>query len=487
VSAAKEPPPEFQLSGPPPVDRLIPWLREAFGVAVAIGIALAVLAGTGAFWLWLKARAGWLLLREKVIAWKAGRTPVAPGAATESLAPLLAPSTAAPVEGSAADVPVDAAPPGEVSRLASAPAPMPAPPAAIAAPPVVEASAPPSIELLPEPVTGPEMKPVASRPARRWPRLAVAAGVVLLLLSAAVYFVKPLRYAVSGLLGRGNAAVIVGEDGWLFPRDSAAAAPRDWKAAVAQLKSGGATLLILSVPSKAAVYPDKLDAASGSGLRRVEGIEAALQQITAAGAVVLDLGPVLHGMKSGDASEGPVFVPQGNHWSPRGMAQAAFVAAERLQQEAGYAALPLQPALAAVQPDKSAAVMDDLVARLGHSHVQQRYPARSWPVIRLVKPADKSPIAPDPASPVVLLGGDAVRLFDDPALGHLPSSAPAGQMGSAGFAQHLAWHLSLPLDVFTVPGDGSAAAEQWLKARPEENRRGRRFIVWVIEDAGVLR
>jgi len=169
------------------------------------------------------------------------------------------------------------------------------------------------------------------------------------------------------------------------------------------------------------------------------------------------------------------------------MAQAAFVAAERLQQESGYAALPLQPALASVLPDKSSATMDDLVTLLQYGYVQQRYPARSWPVIRLVKPADKAPLSPDVSSAIVLLGGDAVRLYDDPALGQLPAGTPPGQLGSAGFAQHLAWHLSLPLDVLAVPGDGAGAAQEWLKSRPADSRRGRRFIVWVIEDAGLLR
>lgn len=486
--AASERPAEAPVSGPPPVDRLIPWLREAFGVAVAIGIALAVLAATGAVWLWIQGRAGWQFLRKRISAWKAGRAVTASPPATEAAPP---PPQAEPKREPevllAVDVARDVVPEAEMPKLASAPPPVPAEPVAIP-PPVEEVFASPAVEPHPEPPAVPEVKTAAAPAAsRRWPRLAAMSAAALLLLCGVVYFVKPLRYAVTGLLGRGNAAVVVGQEGWLFPRDTGAAAPRDWKTAVTSLQSGGATVLVLSLPSKAAVYPDKLDAAQGSGLKRAEGVAAAHQAITAAGARILDLGPVLHAMKSGDAAEGPVFVPQGTQWTPRGMAQAAFAAAEHLQQEPGYAALPLQPALAAVQPDKSTAVMDDLVTLLGYSHVQQRYPARAWPVIRLVKASDKSPLLPDPASPVVLLGGDAVRLYDDPALGHLPSDTPAGQPGSAGFAQHLAWHLSLPLDVFTVPGDGSAAAEQWLKARPEESRRGRRFVVWVIEDGGLLR
>lgn len=329
--------------------------------------------------------------------------------------------------------------------------------------------------------------PSQSAAARRWPRIAAFALVGVVVLCGFAYAVKPLRYWISGLLGKGNAAVVVGEEGWLFPRSAPAAEPVDVKAAIAALKADGAAVVILSVPAKEAVYPDKLDAASGSQLQRSPSVSAALQECTAAGAQVIDLGPVLHGMKAADSAEGPVFAPQGSRWTPRGMAQAAFVAAERLQQEAGYAALPLQPALASVLPDKSSATMDDLVTLLQHGHVQQRYPARSWPVIRLVKPADKAPLSPDASSAVVLLGGDAVRLYDEPALGQLPAGTPPGQPGSAGFAQHLAWHLSLPLDVFTVSGDGTAAAQEWLKSRPVDSRRGRRFIVWVIEDAGLLR
>ena len=168
------------------------------------------------------------------------------------------------------------------------------------------------------------------------------------------------------------------------------------------------------------------------------------------------------------------------------MQEGASAAALAVQQLPGFAALPLQPSLAVMQKDKGAATMEDLVTALHYSRVQQRYPAKEVDLIRLVSSGKREPLASDSASPVTLLGGDAVALYDDPALGH-PAKSAAGQSSSAGFAQYLAWHLSTPLDVHVSRGSGAEAAADWLKSRPEADRGGRKVIVWVISDAAILR
>jgi len=300
--------------------------------------------------------------------------------------------------------------------------------------------------------------------------------------------VRPVRYYFTSLMGWGNAAVIVARDGWLFPRaeseTSAAASPL--RETAASLRGLGATLVVISVPAKSAVYPEKLSGSGGGELRRQPAIAATLKELTESGAQVLDLGPVLHEMKRTDSAEGFVFSPQSAHWSPRGMAQAAYAAASFIQQQPSYAALPLQPSLAVMAPATGLATTDDLVTALDSPRLQSRYAAQTVPLIRLLSAGKKEPLTSDPASPVVLLGGESVRLYDDPALGHPARGLPDGEGSSAGFAQHLAWYLSTSLEVHAA-GNGVNAAKEWLASRPEAERKAKRLIVWVLPDADLLR
>ena len=105
------------------------------------------------------------------------------------------------------------------------------------------------------------------------------------------------------------------------------------------------------------------------------------------------------------------------------MAQAAFAAASFIQQQPGYAALPLHPSLAEMTPATGLATTDDLVIALDSPRILSRYPAQTVPLIRLLSAAKKEPLPSDPSSLVTLLGGESVRLYDDPSLGH-PAERP---------------------------------------------------------------
>ena len=169
------------------------------------------------------------------------------------------------------------------------------------------------------------------------------------------------------------------------------------------------------------------------------------------------------------------------------MAQAAFAAASFIQQQPGYAALPLHPSLAEMTPATGLATTDDLVIALDSPRILSRYPAQTVPLIRLLSAAKKEPLPSDPASPVTLLGGESVRLYDDPSLGHPAENMPNGRRSSAGFAQHLAWHLSTTMEVHAPVRSSVEAAKEWLASRTESDRRAKRLIVWVLADADLLR
>lgn len=462
--------------GAPPVDRLIRVVRDCFAALTACGVAVAAVIAAGAIWLWERTLEGRMRARRAQARSKTG-TAIRPDRSSNQ-ASLQGAVVTSGAPGAAADPTI----PRQPAAILEAPQ-----PAILTTEEELEVTAAPlAMEEVKEYASA---APALTKNSRRLLRRLVIAAAAVVLTLPALLLIKPVRYYFTSLMGWGNAAVIVANNGWLFPRvegQPAAAAVLPLRESAALLRAHGAALVVISVPAKSAVYPERLSGSGGDQLQRHPHIAVALKELTDAGAQVLDLGPVLHGLKSTDSAEGFVFSPQGAHWSPRGMAQGAFAAASFIQQQPGYAALPLQPSLAVMAPATGLATTDDLVTALDSPRLQSRYAAQTVPLIRLLSAAKMEPLASDPASPVVLLGGESIRLYDDPALGHPAGGLPDGQGSSAGFAQHLAWYLSTSLEVHAA-GSGINAAKDWISSRPEAERKAKRLIVWVLSDAELLR
>jgi hypothetical protein len=423
------PPPEKPLSSTPPVDRLIRWLREGTGVLTACLIAVAVTLAVAALWLRGHMQRSAHVARR----WLRERTAQKPARA-EVPAPGIEPvSFSAPADT-----------PGEVS--------LPVPPA---------------------------------RERRRSGRRAMVAGAVVLAASPAILWVPAVRYSLTSLLGWGNAAVVAGTDGWLFPRPVPSPAPPSLRNTVTALRADGATLVVISIPAKASVYPEKLEPSASGDLQRHPHITAAHKELTDAGALLLDLGPVLHALKSSDSSEGPVFRAHSSRWSPRAVEKSAAAAALFVQQQAGYAALPLRPAAVELERVTIATPVDDLAAAFPSSRWHEANAPQALHFIRLLT-AEKKPITSDAAAPALLIGGDDARLYDAPVLTNAPEGVPAGESLSAGFGQYLSMYLSTPLELH-AGADSLSAAKEWVAAKPEADRKAKRFILWLIADGDLLR
>jgi len=451
------PPPEKPVRQGPPVEQLMVALREITGVAAACGIAVAAALAVVVVWMWERTLEGRLYARrwqQPRAARKALRAPaefpqpaaVALVEETESrVVPVLEVTAEKPAaeEVTVEDVAV------EIARTDPAPG------------EIVETS---PLLLKPRPC--------------RW-RRAIAGSAALLCGLSALLFIPGIRYSITGLLGWGNAAVVVGEDGWLFPRASSASGPGLQETA-SRLRAGGATLIVVNVPAKAAVCPEWLHASHHGGLEREPAVAAAQQKLGSAGALLLDLGPVLHELKTGGQNGEPVFRAQSSHWSPRGAERAAAAAAALVQQQPGYASLPLQPQQPSLVRHSLTAPQEDLAAAFDSARWRQAHPPQPLHFIRLLGTGHE-PLASDPSSPVLLIGGDEVRIYDDPALTPSAESLPAGGRFSAGFAQYLAMYLSTRLEV-QAADSSVAAAQHWLDSRTEAERRAKKFILWVVPD-----
>lgn len=320
-------------------------------------------------------------------------------------------------------------------------------------------------------------------PLRAWIQVLRPWHVVLacaVLLSFAASLLPPVSRAwrewMASSLQAGNDRVFVGTDQWLFDRREIRALTGDAKDAdvasqcvldfASQLKERGVPLLIIPVPMKTSMYPELItgDAPEDSvaplyHLRQPE-IYAAWSK---AG---VDVQNVADSMKE---KRTQMFARQSSYWTPDAIQLLAKGIAMHVREKYPGAAAPAPQAIGANARD--AVDAGDLSRALGVD-----WPAERFVLINL--PA----IHPDPNSPVVLLGGSDVRVYEDPALGYVP----AGSGIKASFARHLAFYLGRSIDEKTVNDGAATACRQWLAGESDEQLRGKKLVIWLLPVADLL-
>lgn len=295
----------------------------------------------------------------------------------------------------------------------------------------------------------------------------------------------------SRLATAGGALVVEGLDGWLFfvpelrhvvagkfwDDDASAAAPSagppdadplpailDFKR---QLDDLGVGLLMVPVPAKALVYPDRLGLDVAVGARFDEQDEAFIEVLRGQNIDVLDLAPVF--LDHRDHPEGPLYCLQDTHWSGPG----TVVAAERIATVAEAAPwYGDTPRIAVETAWRAVEITGDLWRLLDREDV-----AREQIRLRFVgtrTTTGLAPVAPMDDSPVVLLGDSHGLVF------HAGDDMHAR---GAGLADQLAYELGFPVDLIAVRGSGATPARFNLlrKARRVEGYWARkRLVVWVF-------
>lgn len=229
---------------------------------------------------------------------------------------------------------------------------------------------------------------------------------------------------------RKNAAASGEADGWLFFTaelrllsldrfwgDEAPKVSRSRKAELAdpipaivdfqkQLKARGIDLLVVPVPPKAAIYPDKI--LPGFNVRTDDAaplLHRFYEELRAAGIDVLDLTPLL--IQNRDDKRGGVFCKTDSHWSGLGCTLAAQAIAENVR---GKLTAP-PPRKDYVSEWKEAEINGDLVRLLPKNSPK---PGREKIAIRDVsEKSTGASVQPDANSPLLLLGDSHTLVFHD--------------------------------------------------------------------------
>ncbi len=235
-----------------------------------------------------------------------------------------------------------------------------------------------------------------------------------------------------------------------------------------QLDARGVELLLVPVPPKSIVYPEKtaagvdvpipvprLDAAHEAfyGLLREQGVD------------LLDLTDDF--LANRFHPEGTPYCRHDSHWSGVGCVLAGQAIAAAVRERGWYAQLPTT----AFTPRwYSTHITGDLYAALDRPDLPREEVRLRGVAAAGARPA--AAVAPDPESPIVLLGDSHNLVFQAGADMHATG---------AGLADQLAFELGFPVDLIAVQGSGATAARVALRGRAQRDAafwKRKRLVVW---------
>lgn len=291
--------------------------------------------------------------------------------------------------------------------------------------------------------------------------------------------------------GAGSEEAYVGKDGWLFYRpdvDALAMRPtgrggaaRGVARLAADLAARGIRLVVVPVPGKAAIHPEKLSSSHGEFSRPLEPCimkkfsddvrsewinESGRTGVDAASApIVFDPVPLLGERKA--VSNEAQFLRTDSHWSPQAMEAVASALAPMVAGVAGAAgpAATLTDRPESVEATGDTALMHDLP---GSSPLL----AKERVTIRRVSGPDGGVWRADHSSPVLLLGDSYANIF---------SSADLGWGNSAGLAEHLSQRLGFSIDRLARNDAGARSAREMLRTEALKDPgwlEGKKVVVW---------
>jgi hypothetical protein len=302
-------------------------------------------------------------------------------------------------------------------------------------------------------------------------------------------FSRPLvQFAQFKWLNYGGEKAIVGPQGWYFFKPGlnymlarpeiarAANATNDPVAAIVdfrdQLAARGIDLLVMPVPNKDSIYPDRLT----SRAKNMEPLMAPrtrqlLERLNAAGVEVVDLFKEFSPTRqSGSNSVTPLYLAQDTHWSPAGVTLATRAAARRLTElrwvrlgNVNYGERP-----APVQR------LGDIVHMLQAPKIERMLTPEKISCVQVVRGQEGQLYKDDPNAEILVLGDSFMRIYQE----NTPTAA--------GFIAHLARELKQPLLSLVNDGGGSTIVREELCARPIY-LKNKKVVLWefVERDIGI--
>ena len=235
-----------------------------------------------------------------------------------------------------------------------------------------------------------------------------------------------------------------------------------------QLAQRGIQLLVMPMPGKASVYPDKLTArAAGLAPTPPSHTETLLAKLENAGVATVDLFEAYRRKRAEAAppprtrGDAPLYLERDTHWTPEGVRFAAETVARTLLDrgwvEKGTVPYGLEPATIQRR--------GDVLRMMQTPRVEAHFAPQEVTCARVVRADTGEAYQDDPESTVLVLGDSFMRIYE------------RDEPGAAGFIAHLAHELGFPVASIVNDGGASTLVRQELSRRPTL-LANKKVVIW---------
>ncbi len=230
-----------------------------------------------------------------------------------------------------------------------------------------------------------------------------------------------------------------------------------------QMNERGVKLLVVIMPGKASIYPDKLSRWVAPGTPVYGNSTRFMDELRKKGVELLNMHTLLSSeRKKADTTDEPLYMATDTHVSGLGVKLVAAAIAARVKQEAWYQKL---------EHRRRYTRNETIVSRQGDIPRMTRIPLQEFlfpsETIRCyqVRDSESGELYSDADSPILVLGDSFSRVFqtDEP--------------GAAGIIANLAFELQMPLSSIVNDGGASTLVRQQL-ARKIDMLAGKRLVIW---------
>lgn len=282
-----------------------------------------------------------------------------------------------------------------------------------------------------------------------------------------------LRFTLLDDLGE---KVLLGRDGWLFynldvrylvdPDVTGHARDADPFSAILkfrdQLSTRGIRLLVVPMPGKPSIYPDKLTQLAESGGRPFSSRTIRfISRLREAGVEVSNLFETFRELRERNSppESEPYYLVRDTHWSGKAVIIAAEEVAKQIRRlgwvDPGSTEYDLKAVIAKRR--------SDIAQMVKVPGIEEKFPPEDLLCYQVLQ--NGKPYQDDPHSPVLVLGDSFLRIYQ------------TDQPTSAGFVAHLAKQLRRPLASIVNDGGASTLVRQAL-ARQSGLLKGKRLVIW---------
>ena len=243
-----------------------------------------------------------------------------------------------------------------------------------------------------------------------------------------------------------------------------------------RLKAKEVHLIMVPIPAKAAIYPDKL--ASKFSPKDVQSLKAYYDELRKQGVDVLDIEPVLRGLRANTGGEGKdkLFCEQDAHFSPLTTEIIAELVKKKVENEKWFKAQPKETFKRSAK--KTLTIKGDQVKGGGFT------PAPKDEVLTLTyagKEVDGKieAVPAEKNSPVLLIGDSHTMVFTD-------GLSTGMHCQAAGLQDQLQYELGFAIDRVGNKGSGLVQARKSLIMMRVRGEPGfwdkKKLVIWVFSN-----